>query len=259
MARAPGSPGARIRGRHWAATAWYDAWSGSPPRGKRPPPRSSSIRSGTPAVSSPSPSAPTGGSWPRPCCGADLLHPGSTPDSSGPGSDLDRRRLAADLAPLALADPRAVEDGHVACPGMAVLAAGQAEEVRPAAHEQIEPVPGDVSTRVIRDHATVVHVAAPGLPARHRAALEQRDVEQGTELHDLRIDRHGPERLQRLAVPRRPPRGASHLEARAVVAVARAPDIDHAAIAQLASALHGDLGCKLLRYFGDRLALTAAR
>src|SRR5262245_50545801 len=109
------------------------------------------------------------GSWRRRSC-----RTGSTLDSS-PCSD--RGGLAADLSALPLANSGAVEHRHVARPVVPGLAAGQAEEVGLAAHEQIEPVARDVTARVIGDHAAIVDVAAPGLPARHRAALEQRHIE----------------------------------------------------------------------------------
>src|SRR5215467_5153069 len=108
-----------------------------------------------------------------------------------------------------------------------------------------------MAARVIGDHAAVMHVASPRRPAWHRAAFEQRHVEPGTELHDLRIDCHRAERLQRLAAARRAPLRLGDLETRAMLAVTRAPDVEHPAVMQLAGALDGQLRSELLRDLRD--------
>ena len=83
---------------------------------------------------------------------------------------LDRSALAADDPTLAFADLAAVVDGHVARPGVARAAAGQAQEVRLAADEQVEPIAIDMTARVVGNDATrrglripAPHGARPGI------------------------------------------------------------------------------------------------
>src|SRR3954468_17184835 len=102
---------------------------------------------------------------------------------------LDRTGAARDLAALALADLVAVKHRHVAGPGMAALAAGHAEVVALATHEQVELIAVDPTAGVVRDDAAVMDEAAPRCPTWHGPALEQRDIEELAELHDLGIDR----------------------------------------------------------------------
>ena len=167
------------------------------------------------------------------------------------------------MTTLPLAQLGAVVDRNRLGPGVAAFLAGHAQEPPAATHEQVELAALDAPADIVRHHASVMDKPTPRRSARHLPAFEQGHVEQRAELHHLGIDRHRAERLELTPCTTGPPLRGGDLEARGIAASLRAglvftatgtPDVEDAAVLQLASALQRDLRSKLTRHLGDWLA-----